>query len=895
MKHRGHIIITFIITIFLITNFYSASAIEGANRINVIENSKLDKAFHDYNALTSELQEIANNYSSISTLYNIGQSVLGRTIWGLKISDNPNIEENEPEVRMAGCHHGNEYMSVELPLLLAWHLVENYTIDPDITDLINNREIWIIPLVNPDGRQAGSRYNSNGVDLNRDYGYMWDGSGSSPSPFSQPETQVIRNHALDNNFVFSLSFHTTAAYVNYIWNYKPQPAPDDDVIVLLSDEYASSSGYTSIRGYDWYQVRGDTNDFSYGCVGGIDTTIETANSNIELTWNKNRDAMINIIDAAGIGLHGVIKGADTLQPINATVWVEEAYWPCFNDPYYGDYHKPLLPGNYTVHYRANGYQEQVHTVEITAQNESESLSVFLSPAENYYAYQVTWCDFYDPYSYPNNFQNNPTEGISALGAPDQISASLGKGGEIVLDMGNEAEIFNGPGDDFIVYEADSTPDGYDVYASENWKGPWNFIGTGSGNTSFNLDSAGMTKSRYIKIEDDGDGSAYDTNPGFDLDAIQTLNLNESDIIFIDDNYNISTPGWQINRFNLIQDGINVADDNTTILVFDGVYYEHLIIDKKISLIGENKYTTIIDGSNSGTVISLTSDEINLSNFTIQNCGSYPDVKILINTNNNFIKNNVIANNGWTAIYLKNSSFNTISDNIIQNNIGESIYLDNSTNNKIFSNLINNNLASFQLKYLSNYNEIYENNIYDNVNTADGLFLSNSNFNKITDNIIENNSIHGIHLYQSEENEIQRNTIKSNHQNGIVMYSASDGNTISYNTVHENNILNSTLFYGINIYDNSDDNSIYYNNIIDNKNMNSYDECINNWFTDQLNHGNYWSDYDEEIEGAFDNDSNGIVDSPYINIIGGSNQDDYPLYNPLQNENFSLHQEWNQSK
>ena len=98
-----------------------------------------------------------------------------------------------------GAHHGNEYMSVELPLLLAWDLVQNYSIDPDITDYVDNREIWIIPLVNPDGREMNQRYNANGVDLNRDYGYMWDGEGGSPSPFSQPEVQVMRAHGLDES------------------------------------------------------------------------------------------------------------------------------------------------------------------------------------------------------------------------------------------------------------------------------------------------------------------------------------------------------------------------------------------------------------------------------------------------------------------------------------------------------------------------------------------------------------------------------------------------------------------------------------------------------------------------------------------------------------------------
>jgi len=262
-----------------------------------LRNTEETRDFHDYNSLTSELQNIATNYPNIANLYNLGESVLGRTIWGLKITDNPDIEENEPEVRICGAHHGNEYMSVELPLMLAWLLVQNYTIDPYITDLIDNREIWIIPLVNPDGREAGSRYNANGVDLNRDYGFMW---GQYSQPFSQPETQVMRENALDNNFILSLSFHCSGDIVNYVWNYKGQPVPDNAVVVSLSEQYGSHNGYWVVEGYDWYQTRGDTNDFSYGCRGDIDTTIEVQTSDIPGAWDLNRDAMIEIIDAAGI-------------------------------------------------------------------------------------------------------------------------------------------------------------------------------------------------------------------------------------------------------------------------------------------------------------------------------------------------------------------------------------------------------------------------------------------------------------------------------------------------------------------------------------------------------------------------------------------------------------------
>lgn len=479
--------------------------------------------FHTYAQLTQELQNIADTYPEIAKLYDLGHSIQGRVIWGLKITDNPTIEENEPEVRICGCHHGNEYMSVELPLLMAWHLVQNYSSNPYIKNLVDNREIWIIPMVNPDGREMGTRYNANGVDLNRDYGYLWGGEGGSPAPFSQPETQIIRQHALENNFVLSLSYHCSGDIVNYIWNYKGELVVDNAAVVLLSQQYGSHNSYWVVEGYDWYQTRGDTNDFSYGCRGDIDWTIEVQSSNIPQAWNLNRDAMLEIIDAADMGLTGIVTDSKTGQPIAATVWVQELYWPCFTDPEIGDYHRVLLPGTYNVCFRANGYEEKIINVEVIDSDEPTVLDVSLNPSNNFYAYQVTLCNFYDPYNYPNNFQNNPTEAISALGPPDGVCASLGKGGYIVLDMGQEGIIFDHENEtDFKIFEGDATPDGYYVYVSSNWSGPWISMGLAFGTTEFDLANVSVESAQFIKIVDDNDGSATEQNPGVDIDAVQHL-------------------------------------------------------------------------------------------------------------------------------------------------------------------------------------------------------------------------------------------------------------------------------------------------------------------------------------------------------------------------------------
>jgi hypothetical protein len=328
---------------------------------------------------------------------------------------------------------------------------------------------------------------------------------------------VIRANALENPFVLSLSFHTSAEVVNYIWNYKVERVPDNTVVEYLSNQYGSHNGYWVVEGYDWYQTMGDTNDFSYGCRGDIDWTIETPNTNIPQIWGLHREAMFDIIKGADMGLRGIVTSAQTGQPLAATVWVQEAYWPCFTDPLVGDYHKPLLPGTYHVIVRANGYQEQEFSVDVEA-GEPTVLNVALNQANEYYAYQVTVADFYAP---SDNFQNNPTEAIAALGPPDDSCASLGVGGNFILDMRDNITDMSAA-TDLKVFEGDGTADGYRVYVSAYWNGPWADLGTGTGTAEFDLATASVDSAQYVKIVDDGTGSASEMQFRTSLQQAQTI-------------------------------------------------------------------------------------------------------------------------------------------------------------------------------------------------------------------------------------------------------------------------------------------------------------------------------------------------------------------------------------
>jgi hypothetical protein len=241
--------------------------------------------------------------------------------------------------------------------------------------------------------------------------------------------------------------------------------------------------------------------------------------------------MLDIIDQANLGVRGIVSDATTGLPITGTVWVEEAYWPVFTDPSVGDYHHILAPGTYTLRFQANGYEEKTETVTVTSSDYPAYLNVSLNPSNDYYAYQVTICEYYAP---SGNFGNNPTDGIHALGLPDNLCSSLGKGGEIVLDLGEASPVFDLTGeDDLIVIEDDGSDDGYTVYLSENWNGPWTNIGTGMGITSFDISGTGIVTAQFVKIVDDNDGSASEYKPGADIDAVQNLaaaNANKSPLI-----------------------------------------------------------------------------------------------------------------------------------------------------------------------------------------------------------------------------------------------------------------------------------------------------------------------------------------------------------------------------
>jgi carboxypeptidase T len=250
------------------------------------------------------LTEMQNILDSMSLLYPSlitvkaalsPQSIEGRNIWYLKISDNPNIDESEPELLYTALHHAREPASLSQLIFYMWYLLENYSTNPDVKFLVDNTEMFFVPCVNPDGyvynqttnpsgggmwrknrRNNGSTY---GVDINRNYGYNWgyDNIGSSNTPssdtyrgtsgFSEPETQAMRNFCNTRQFATALNAHTYSNLLIYPWGYLPSFYTPDSatyvnwtILMTETSRFLYGTGDQTVQ----YVTNGDSDDWMYG-------------------------------------------------------------------------------------------------------------------------------------------------------------------------------------------------------------------------------------------------------------------------------------------------------------------------------------------------------------------------------------------------------------------------------------------------------------------------------------------------------------------------------------------------------------------------------------------------------------------------------------------------------
>jgi carboxypeptidase T len=294
--------------------------------------------YHSVQTLEQELKTLAANRPEIVELQEIGRSVEGRTIWALRIGER---KGSARKLLFMGCHHAREWIAVEVPFLLADHLVKNASQDP-VKQWLSQGEIWVAPMVNPDGHEycrtterlwrKNRRPNADGsfgVDPNRNYGYMWgtlnvptssqvpsDDTYVGPRAFSEPETRAVRDLIGRELFRGVITYHSYSQLILYPWGYTSTPIVDPTDLQKIStlaqrmaDLIKGVHGevYTPEQSSSLYPTAGDTTDWTYGAYGIPSYTIELRPTDvagggfilpadqIQPTWEENRDAALEFI------------------------------------------------------------------------------------------------------------------------------------------------------------------------------------------------------------------------------------------------------------------------------------------------------------------------------------------------------------------------------------------------------------------------------------------------------------------------------------------------------------------------------------------------------------------------------------------------------------------------
>ncbi len=256
--------------------------------------------------IAAKLRAAAAKYPKIMKLVNIGKSVKGNDLLVMKISDNVSTEEVEPEFKYISSMHGDEITGRELTVSLIQEIGEKYGSDSEITDLVNNTEIYIMPSMNPDGSDLKQRANAKGADLNRNFPDMTRDTTSSPAG-REIENQHVMAFQAGRQFSLSANFHGGTIVANYPWDAKYDLHPLDGFIKELSSGYAernpemrSSSEFPGgiTNGAAWYIVKGGMQDWAYVWHNDLQITVELSHvkwpdySEIPGFYKDNRDSMI---------------------------------------------------------------------------------------------------------------------------------------------------------------------------------------------------------------------------------------------------------------------------------------------------------------------------------------------------------------------------------------------------------------------------------------------------------------------------------------------------------------------------------------------------------------------------------------------------------------------------
>ena len=366
----------------------------------IVSAASMSKAFAwdtypTYTQYDSIMQSFVLNYPTLCRLDTIGTSINGKLVLALKISDNPAEDETEPEVFYSSTMHGDETGGYVLMLRLADLLLKNYDSDLRIKELTDNLEIWINPLANPDGTYTNgnsisfpTRFNSNGIDLNRNFP-----DPLAPDIVSEKETLDMIAFMRSHRFVISANFHAGAELVNYPWDrWLSIYHADNDWFNDISRAYAdtahvySEPGYMSdlddgvTRGSVWYVVYGGRQDFVTQELHGREVTIEldythiTPASQLPVLWENNWRSLLGYLENALYGIHGLVLDSQSYAPVGAKVFIQghdKDSSHVYSDPLKGSFVRMLSSGTWPLTFTAKGYRDTTISVLVNPRQKTE--------------------------------------------------------------------------------------------------------------------------------------------------------------------------------------------------------------------------------------------------------------------------------------------------------------------------------------------------------------------------------------------------------------------------------------------------------------------------------------------------------------------------------------------
>jgi carboxypeptidase T len=330
-----------------------AAAPFGARSAAAADFPAKDSGYHNYAEMVAAIDKAVADHPAIVKKFSIGKSYQGRNLWAVKISDHVATDESEPEVLFDGLHHAREHLTVEQAIAVMRWLVDGYGSDARITRIVNEREIFIVFMVNPDGgeydltgdpyrewrknRQPNSGSSYIGTDLNRNYGYRWACCGGSSSrtssstyhgskAFSAPESKALAAF-IDSRVVAgrqqikaAITFHTAGEQILWPYGYTQTDIPKDmtkddhAALVAIGKNMAHTNGYTAMQSSSLYITDGDEIDWAYGVYRIFMYTFELYPSHSKVSslarfyppdevigreTSRNKAAVLYLIERAG--------------------------------------------------------------------------------------------------------------------------------------------------------------------------------------------------------------------------------------------------------------------------------------------------------------------------------------------------------------------------------------------------------------------------------------------------------------------------------------------------------------------------------------------------------------------------------------------------------------------